>query len=187
MMELQWPSRPSCHDTDPWAQSFDAPVWREPRLDADGPYAYPFRTCSYCGSIHPGDLLSALAAGAKLSESDWKYGWPHKFYVDGIHNPKVGQEQISYTSCGRLTDEMVAEGGWEPYVSHFDVNTGSPVTSYRRVSSRWPAPVYVPAKWYNTHLNDLDEDAFLALTAIIGHQTRVQFSRRDGRLQFAAR
>ena len=44
-----------------------------------------FRRCSYCGSVHPLDLLKARDEGriGKVDRSvDWKYGWPHKIYVD---------------------------------------------------------------------------------------------------------
>jgi hypothetical protein len=115
--------------------------WRNPR------YGDHFRTCSYCGSIHPEDLAAELVAAgpcagcggegveghyrntiselvhrgvangtidpASLSDderrrldvpdhsydpggaypawSDQKYGWPHKFYVEGIRarDPKL--------------------------------------------------------------------------------------------------
>ena len=40
-----------------------------------------YRHCSYCGSIHPEDLLILLENGARLQGADWKYGYPHKFYV----------------------------------------------------------------------------------------------------------
>lgn len=43
----------------------------------------PFYTCSYCGSIHPTALATLLKTqGAHFSGSDWKYGYPHKFYLD---------------------------------------------------------------------------------------------------------
>jgi hypothetical protein len=39
-------------------------------------------TCVYCGSVTPGDFLKMLqTSGTHYSGSDWKYGWPHKFYV----------------------------------------------------------------------------------------------------------
>lgn len=44
-----------------------------------------FRRCSYCGSVHPQDLLKARNEGkiGSVDRSvDWKYGWPHKIYVD---------------------------------------------------------------------------------------------------------
>lgn len=50
----------------------------------------PFRHCSYCGSMHPFDLIELLEASKiKLSGSDWKYGWPHKFYIDGLGGLKL--------------------------------------------------------------------------------------------------
>lgn len=48
------------------------------------------RSCGYCGSMHPTDLVAALAAGARVHWADFKYGWPHKLYVDDIPNPHEG-------------------------------------------------------------------------------------------------
>ena len=46
------------------------------------------RHCSYCGSFHPDDLANALQANtARLGGSDWKYGYPHKFYVYPMGKP----------------------------------------------------------------------------------------------------
>lgn len=39
-----------------------------------------FRRCSYCGSMHPEDLVAEPSWRAEWS--DRKYGWPHKFYVE---------------------------------------------------------------------------------------------------------
>lgn len=80
MDAITWPERPTCHDDDPAHRApffFPPPVWREAN-------EHGFRTCSFCGSIHPEDLLRALEAGATLECADWKYGWPHKFYVRGV-------------------------------------------------------------------------------------------------------
>lgn len=33
--------------------------------------------------------------GIRLSEADWKYGFPHKFYVEGLLNPQAGQPVCS--------------------------------------------------------------------------------------------
>src|SRR5258707_13410875 len=49
------------------------------------------RRCWYCGSIHPDDLLTQLRLGATLDSADWKYGWPDKFYLNGIANELAGQ------------------------------------------------------------------------------------------------
>lgn len=44
-------------------------------------HGQPWRSCSYCGSIHPVDLL-ALGEIVTAAWADFKYGWPHKLYVD---------------------------------------------------------------------------------------------------------
>ena len=67
---MKWPDAPTCHsDT------------RGSPLTWLGAGERPFRSCSWCGSVHPEDLLTLLGGGAELSGADWKYGWPHKFYV----------------------------------------------------------------------------------------------------------
>lgn len=39
--------------------------------------------CEYCGSLSVKDAVELLKTpGTRFSGSDWKYGWPHKFYVD---------------------------------------------------------------------------------------------------------
>jgi hypothetical protein len=90
MDELKWPAAPSCHKLNRIYSSPDS-AWRAPWPDDGGPYAYTYRTCNYCGSMHPEDLAKALEAGAEIDMADWKYGWPHKFYVM-VPNPKAGQE-----------------------------------------------------------------------------------------------
>jgi DNA repair exonuclease SbcCD ATPase subunit len=40
------------------------------------------RSCSYCGSLKVSDAISRLKTeGTRFSGADWKYGWPHKFYI----------------------------------------------------------------------------------------------------------
>jgi len=60
-------------------------------------HGQPFRTCSYCGSIHLDDLLDLhgkeiwYGKESSFSPIEWadqKYGWPHKLYMDagpGLH------------------------------------------------------------------------------------------------------
>lgn len=78
---LAWPVRPTCHDHDPQAQTFEPARWQRGREGQ--------RHCSFCHCLHPEDLHKALLAGATLSGSDWKFGWPHKFYVSGV--PRVNR------------------------------------------------------------------------------------------------
>lgn len=51
--------------------------WRDPS------HGEHYRTCSFCGSIHPADLAAETAWRADWA--DQKYGWPHKFYVDIVN------------------------------------------------------------------------------------------------------
>jgi hypothetical protein len=73
----------NCHEND--QRYIDLPIQWEVR-DYSG-----VRQCSYCGSVHPEDLLKLFETGAYLSGSDWKYGYPHKYYVEKVPNPKFGQ------------------------------------------------------------------------------------------------
>lgn len=51
-------------------------VWRDPDE------LFPQRTCSFCGSLPPEETEQLLRRpSVTASGSDWKYGWPHKFYV----------------------------------------------------------------------------------------------------------
>src|SRR3990172_5550282 len=93
-VSLVWPEWPTCHADDQQASRWEGggppvfvgrPPWTPKMIGAgpsrgyDGPYGQATRTCGYCGSVHPEDLLRELVAGATLGGSDWKYGWPHKF------------------------------------------------------------------------------------------------------------
>jgi hypothetical protein len=46
-------------------------------------------TCDYCGSLSVTQLIEALnTPGTHYSGTDWKYGWPHKFYIQPM-NPET--------------------------------------------------------------------------------------------------
>lgn len=62
---------------------FDGWSWRDPDRGEH------FRRCSYCGSMHPEDLVT-IARG-RIDWADRKYGWPHKFYV---HVPNVNPDAL---------------------------------------------------------------------------------------------
>jgi hypothetical protein len=83
----------------------------------------PFRRCSYCGSMHPEDFVAAAQAGAEVDRGvDWKYGWPHKVYVDvPVSDPSMlfcvggssGGDRDrdpgpGYVHVSELTDEQIA-------------------------------------------------------------------------------
>lgn len=65
------------HLNDPFSRQFAPHSWKDNR----GPH---FRACSYCGSMNPLDLLNLSKEKELFFEvADWKYGWPHKIYVEG--------------------------------------------------------------------------------------------------------
>lgn len=156
-MSLLWPPRPTCHDDpDTWPPPSRPPVWNP--VPADANEGHPYVACSYCGSCHPGDLHAALLGGARLERADWKYGWPHKFYVHGFPNPQVGKlRQISYTMSGDGVKRDIIER---------------------------PEPPTTTVKWYNEHLRDLEPTAFAALAELLAKQTGVFFETDAGRLGY---
>lgn len=70
-----------CHSGE-WGMTQLVKDWRW-KTPEDGQHINRnYRWCPYCGSVHPEDLQKALEAGViRLGGSDWKYGFPHKFYV----------------------------------------------------------------------------------------------------------
>lgn len=105
----------NCHPDAP--RGYQA-VWREPPPEGDEPYSREYRTCSWCGSLNPEDLLKILDAGGKLEACDWKYGWPHKFYVK-YPNAKAGQECcIGRGSDGPIMDYAPANNHGKWYNAH---------------------------------------------------------------------
>jgi hypothetical protein len=150
-----------CHKGERHIRGMENDHWREPRLDAE-PYGYPFRTCSYCGSMHPEDLEKFLNEGATLDMADWKYGWPHKFYVEGIPNPQVGK----MVNCGSKSyfDEEKGERVDEPLIQM------APTTTF--------------AKFYNLHLGDLADTDLERIALLIEKLSRVYVFREKGALKF---
>jgi hypothetical protein len=137
---MDWPDVPTCHGAGKMPATGAAFSWRE----RDGR-----RHCSYCGSLHPEDLLAALDAGGTLGGSDWKYGWPHKFYVR-IPNGRAGQPR----EAGRATGP-----GHPP--------EGTPIVI--------TDSGYDHAKWYNEHLTDAgySPDAFARLLAALQEHAHI--------------
>lgn len=94
------------------------------------------RRCSYCGSMHPSDVVEALKAGARMEWADFKYGWPHKIYLDNIPNPHAGlPESLHGTSTPQGPDWFqLRENFW--------------------IAPPQPAPAKTRAKFYTIHLKD---------------------------------
>jgi hypothetical protein len=125
------------------------------------------RRCWFCGSVHPEDLLAALRSGAQLEGADWKYGWPHKFYVRGIPNELRGQVVKVGSRCGLLRDrdgKLNVEDPTEAELARGRYD--------RPIMGNAPADAVV--KFYTEHLVDAGE-ALDDLRAEILRQTRIDF------------
>lgn len=162
---MNWPDKPTCHDADYQAKRFGPQRWERRAPDARNPDGEPFRRCSYCGSIHPEDFIAAIDAGAQLGGSDWKYGWPHKFYLMNIPNPNK--------------DRQAEIGG----ISQWDEATQASV-----FTASYGAEGNFHAKWYNVHLQDAyDDEARARILARIKAASHIEFAfDADGRMKYSA-
>lgn len=96
---------------------FDLPTWRparHPKQEARAGHrvytGIPAQTCSYCGSMHPKDVVTALRLGAHLEAAIPKYGYIHKVYVGNMPNPFAGEDIcVSYTSDSERTIKKAPE------------------------------------------------------------------------------
>lgn len=233
---LIWPDAPTLAHANEWhASTFGPTTWRAPRGRYDnagrdgysddcpsGPYDETFRTCSYCGSIHPQDLARILlgapteypplppdpmtaleqwvtqyqaehdgaeppsdevqrehqrayrayydakSARVALGGADWKYGWPHKFYVEGISNPAAGLAACTGSESGPVYED---DGVTIKRDEHGEV------IRYLKPHIS-PAPATMHAKWYNAHFADLEGATFDFMAALIYERTRILFYRR---------
>lgn len=66
-------------------------------------------TCAYCGSMTCEDFVAALHGGGRVEVADWKYGYPHKVYLD-LPNPHPNKlHEIGWSNA-----EQKPNGeGWE--------------------------------------------------------------------------
>ena len=167
-----WPTLIACHGdvTQGGVFKISPPEWREPSGQSDGgPYYRDFRSCSYCGSMHPADLLRVVSEGARLHGADWKYGWPHKFYIDDIVNKIAGQIcRVGGVYCSAANLDESKQRHPE-------------AVNWRESEHGWQAdlmgeaPTHLTAKWYNVHLRDLDNFLLRRVAKVIEDTTNIQF------------
>lgn len=196
MTTLQWPDQPKCHDNEMAAQRFGKPSWRlsGEKAHPNSDHVESFRSCSYCGSIHPEDLVSILESGAHLGHADWKYGWPHKFYIDGIINLNKGNlvRRTTQSIAGETpTEEELASAriyasrpGCEiktVHAGYFSSKTGKPVYSLAVFEPDGPT---THGKFYNQHLVDLEPEAFAVVAAVLLKHSGIQFVLDEKGLQY---
>lgn len=169
----------TAHDDDYQASRFAPQTWREarppPELGSDSDKICSMgqlRGCSFCGSLAPDDLAAALAAGATLSPADRKYGWPHKFYVDGVPNPHAGLLETLGGGSTRRVD--LPEG------AQVIEDQGGDYVRFRVKPT--PAPALTHAKFYTLHLRDATPEEKAAIERAIG----LQFTFEDAGVRWKA-
>lgn len=108
------------------------------------------RSCAYCGSLHPSDVVAAIRVGARGSWADMKYGWPHKAYFEDVPNPHAGLLESRASANHKHASDWVqlSDGSWrEP---------GS------------PARETFMGKFYTVHLLDATPEEKAAIEAHLG-------------------
>lgn len=117
----------------------------------------PTPLCSYCGSMSPESFIAAIRAGAKVGGSDWKYGWPHKFYVN-VPNPNPDEVRVtgSRSVGGKTVDEY---------------------------KGTYPT---LPLKFYSEHLKDWGPLRDEPVRQLIEQATGIYFDQGDKGLKFRA-
>lgn len=111
---MQFPTAHTCHANDPYARLSKGEY--RPR-DAHSSY----RTCDFCGSIHPEEFLEMLANGARLEVADWKYGWPHKVYVSGLSHAKFYTAHIADEGYDDEARAKLIDAVWRHTGIYFEV------------------------------------------------------------------
>jgi hypothetical protein len=122
-----------------------------------------FKCCSYCGSMDPVELAELIEKGEAVMEgSDWKYGWPHKFYVE-VKNPYPYKVVRMGSRC--YTDENGER--------HEDNDYG-------------PQGPWLHFKFYSNHLALIDDETFEKIAPIISQACGIKWEKKDGELYYTA-
>jgi len=130
--------------------------------------------CWNCGSMSVADLITALkTSGTRYSGSDWKYGWPHKFYIE-IPNPNA--------------DELVEIGS----ESGGGINKDTPGAVFDSYAGGYKVPQmgrrsHINGKFYTDHLKDAGPEQFAEAAALLLKYLKIDFKRGDdGRIKYRA-
>lgn len=116
----------------------------------------PFPTCTWDGSVQPEQFIKFCEQGLVMEVADWKYGWPHKVYID-VPNPKPDEDRL----CGSTS--VGSKLQYHPDGRHYYVKTQEtgpadfPIWSD---SSGWSQAGKYPMlhlKFYTEHLKELPD------------------------------
>ena len=123
--------------------------------------------CSYCGSVSPAEAIKFLKQpGTRFSGSDWKYGWPHKFYIEPV-NPNSDRLEECGSESGPGIDGTHPDDRWVCY-AHNRKECSCPKEKATGFWSRihWGHYEHIYCKFYNNHLHDATEEEFREFAAL---------------------
>ncbi len=139
--------------------------------------------CSYCGSLSVQDAIRFLKQpGTRFSGSDWKYGWPHKFYIEPV-NPDVrpcwqgaSTDGVDENGVRKVADGTHPDDYWTCRAHGSEIDFGAqafcdlpgkpecacPRDKYTGYWSRGIRGKYQTLyfKFYNIHLHDASVEEF---------------------------
>lgn len=122
-----------------------------------------FDSCGYCGSMNPVELAELIETGkAIIGGSDWKYGFPHKFYVKVINPEPDKLFEISY------------EGNYDE-----DGN-------YCKRNIQYAKREYIHLKFRSNHLALLDNETFDKVAPVISKACGIEWYKKDGEIYYKA-
>lgn len=148
--------------------------------------------CSYCGSLTPADFIKFMSqSGTSFSGSDWKYGYPHKFYVEPV-NPKAdelvemgsgsgdGTDPLDYWSCFNHPVYMNA--------SNKTKNCSCPI---EKATGYWKRPIMGKRarlffKFYTNHIKDATPEEFEEIRKISTKFFGIDWQINGDKLQYTA-
>jgi hypothetical protein len=163
--------------------------------------------CSYCGSVDPLSFIELCKPGSpatRFEVADWKYGWPHKVYVDvaspdpsrltylgGRYEASVGEYAKGGSRYTPPEPDMVAmadlteaqleilkrDGAWRE--GEDSMENPDPLR-YFRFGTR----DIVYQKFYAEHLLDLGAEKLAAVADTIERRTGVAYLIEDGKLKY---
>lgn len=141
--------------------------------------------CTYCGSITPDAFFAAIEAGYRMEVADWKYGWPHKVYIDWP-NPNPEEPRIvGSTSAGARPIFDEDTGRVVRYEkTQADPPEGFAIWTDQRGWCYEGAYATVHTKFYTEHLAEWDRLDDVAVRRAIYDRIGVDFVRDADRLKW---
>lgn len=163
------------------------------------------RCCTYCGSLSVQDVIKFMKQpGTRFSGSDWKYGWPHKFYVEPV-NPNAAAECWQGTQShdgDKKVDGSHMDDFWTCQAHGSEINLGprALVDSPRKPAcgcprdestgywSRGVRGTYAKLhlKFYNVHLSDATDEELKEFSELSASSFGIAWSRDEKGIKYSA-